>query len=161
MVILSDCEFGDWQEGPCSLTCGGGVKVLTREILKEAEGHGACAGDTMVVSLCHNQPCDRDCLWADWEAEAACSKACGGGAQTLTRRRARNASGNGLPCQGENTRLAHCNEALCPGVVLLIVVLVLLLLFAPLGFLCYRNKYSRLHTPNISFRVPNSIRLWK
>ena len=70
-------------------------------------------------------------------------------------------SAHKLVLSASDSHQAHCNEALCPGVVLLIVGLVLLLLFAPLGFLCYRNKYSRLHTPNISFRVPNIIRLGK
>ena len=137
------------------------MKELTRDILREARGHGGCVGETKVFSVCESHPCDVDCLWGAWQAEAACSQPCGGGAQTLSRARTRNASGNGLLCQGENTRLSHCNEALCPGVVLLIVGLVLLLLFAPLGFLCYRNKYSRLDAPNISFRVPNIIRLGK
>ena len=94
-VTRSDCVFGDWREGPCSLTCGGGVKVFTREILREARGPGVCAGETEVVSAC-GKPCDLDCLWGSWEAETACSEACGGGAQTLTRTRARNASGSGL-----------------------------------------------------------------
>ena len=137
------------------------MKVLTREILREEQGHGACAGDTEVVSVCQSQPCDLDCLWGNWQAEAACCKPCGGGAQTLTRARTRNASGNGLLCQGENTRLGHCNEALCPGVIVLIVGLVLLLISAPIGFLCYRRKYSGLYSPTSSFKLPNMIKLGK
>ena len=57
-VSLLDCKFGGWQEGPCSLSCCRGVKVLTREILREARGHGVCAGDTELVSPCASQPCD-------------------------------------------------------------------------------------------------------
>ena len=78
-ISILDCQFGAWEEGPCSLSCGGGVKVLTREILKEARGHGACAGETEIVSPCSSQPCDLDCQWSDWAEEAACSKSCGGG----------------------------------------------------------------------------------
>ena len=102
-----------------------------------------------------------DCEFGDsWEAETACSKACGGGVQILTRTRARNASGNGLACQGENTRLGHCNQNLCPWVIMIIVVL-LLLISALLAFFCFRHKYSPLNGPTVSFKMPNIIRLGK
>ena len=77
-----------------------------------------------------------DCEFGDsWEAETACSKACGGGLQILTRTRARNASGNGLACQGENTRLDHCNENVCPWVIMIIVVI---------GMASFLSKYQTL-----------------
>ena len=134
---------------------------MTRDILREARGHGGCVGETEVFSACESQSCDVDCLWGNWEAEAACSKPCGGGAQTLARTRARNASGNGLPCLGENTRLGHCNETLCPGLIMIIVGLVLLPILGLVGFLCYRHRYSRLDLPTISFKMPNIVRLGK
>ena len=137
------------------------MKGLTREILREAINHGGCVGETEVFSACESQPCDVDCLWGDWEAEAACSKPCGGGVQILTRTRARNASGNGQPCLGENTRLGHYNETLCPGVISLIVVIPVIPVIAviAIGFLCYRHRYSRLDLPPMSFEMPDIIRL--
>ena len=52
--------------------------MLTREILRDARGHGVCAGDTELFSPCASQPCDVDQ---------------GRGAQTLPRVGARNESG--------------------------------------------------------------------
>ena len=109
------------------------MKVGNREILKEARGHGACAGETEIVSPCNSQPCDWDCHWSDWTEEAACSKSCGGGTKTMKRNIVRNSSGNGLACTGEASRLADCNEFLCPGILAAIVVLSILLALAIIG----------------------------
>ena len=142
------------------------MKVLTREILKEARGHGICAGETEIVSPCNSQPCDWDCHWSDWTEEAACSKSCGGGTKTMRRNIVRNSSGNGLACTGEASRLADCNEFLCPGVLAAIVVLSLLLAFAIiiLGIVYFKRKYNLLDNnspPKVSFNMPNIIKMTK
>ena len=165
-ISLLDCQFGAWEEGACSLTCGGGVKVGTREILKEARGHGACAGETEIVSPCNSQPCDWDCHWSDWTEEAACSKSCGGGTKTMRRNIVRNSSGNGLPCAGEASRLYYCNDFLCPDVLAAIVIptLLLVLTIISLGVLYFNRKYNILENnglPKVSFSLPNIIEIMK
>ena len=71
-------------------------------------------------------------IWVCLKTETACSKVCGGG---VTRTMARNVSGNGLACLGENTRLDHCNENVCPWVIMIIVVI---------GMASFLSKYQTL-----------------
>ena len=78
----------------------------------------------------------------------------------------RNSSGNGLACTGETTRLADCNEFLCPGVLAAIVVLSILLAFAIiiLGIVYFKRKYNLLDNnslPKVSFNMPNIIKMTK
>ena len=142
------------------------MKVLNREILKEARGHGACAGETEIISPCSSQPCDLDCQWSDWAEEAACSKSCGGGTKTMRRNIVRNNSGNGLACTGEATRVDLCNEFFCPNVVAAIVVPTLLLACSViiLGIVYFKRKYNILDNnslPKVSFKMPNIIKMTK
>ena len=142
------------------------MKDLTREILKEARGHGACAGETDIVSPCNSQPCDLDCLWSDWSKEAACTKSGGGGTKMTRRKIVRNSSGNGLPCTGEAIRLDGCNDFLCPDILAVIVVLSLLLALAIiiLGILCYKRNYKITDNtghPKVSFKMPNIVKIIK
>ena len=153
-VIILDCQFGAWKEASCSATCGSGVKVLNREIIQEARGHGGCDGETEVLSPCNTEPCPEhlDCQWADW-TESDCSASCGGG--TLTRRRtvARSATGLGLNCTGKATELEGCNQQICPAVWAAVLVSLLLLLLACLSLIYCRRKYTVNHTP-VSFNMP-------
>ena len=142
------------------------MKVLTREILREARGHGACAGETEDESACNSQPCDLPCLWSDWREEAACTKSCGGGTKTLRRNIVRNNSGNGLPCAAEDTRLEYCNDFLCPDVLAAIVIptLLLVLTIISLAVLYFTRKYNILENnglPMVSFNMPNIIKITK
>ena len=155
-LIILDCQFGPWEEASCSATCGSGVKVLTRKITQEARGHGAaCTGQTEMTSPCNTEPCpeDKDCQWADW-TESECSETCGGG--TLTRRRtiARNATGLGVNCTGETTKMEACNQHLCPSAlaVILVIIFLILLVFLSIIFIYYRRKYTVKRTP-VSFNL--------
>ena len=119
------------------------MKVLSREVMREARGHGECEGEREVVASCNSQPCDEDCVWGDWQEVTTCSKECGGGVQTLARTVVRNASGLGLTCAGDNTMLGHCNELLCPGVLAAILLpSTLLLILATLSACCFRRRYT-------------------
>ena len=142
------------------------MAVLTREIVREARGHGACAGETEILSDCSSQPCDLDCLWAQWTEEAACTKSCGGGTRRMRRNIVRNSSGNGLPCTGEAIRLDDCNDSLCSDVLAAIVVLSLLLVLAIiiLGIVFYRKKFKLLDNewiPKVSFNMPSIVKILK
>ena len=163
-ISILDCEMSAWKEGPCSLTCGGGEKVLTREILKEARGHGDC-GKTERVSPCNSQPCDIDCHWSEWTEEVACNKSCGGGTKMMRRNMVRNSSGNGLPCTGEFTKLDDCNNFLCPKEAVIVVLsLLLAVAIIILGILYFKRKYNILENnglPKVSFKMPNIVKITK
>ena len=156
-LIILDCQFGAWEEASCSATCGSGVKVLSREIIQEARGHGACDGETEVLSPCNTEPCPEhlDCQWADW-TESDCSASCGGGTLTRSRTRLSNNTGLGLNCTGETTQLEGCNQHICPSVwaaVLISLLLRLLLAFLFISFIYCGRKYRVDHTP-VSFNMP-------
>ena len=144
------------------------MKDLTREILREARGHGACDGETDIVSPCNSHPCDLDCLWSDWSEEAACTKSCGGGTKMMTRSVMRNSSGNGLPCTGETIRLDDCNDFICPDILaaLIVLCLVLAITIIYLGILCYSVDFYRKiidneRIPKVSFSMPNIVKITK
>ena len=58
LSLSSDCELGQWVAGPCSRSCGGGLKVVTRQVVRHSRGHGrACSGETETEVECNTQPC--------------------------------------------------------------------------------------------------------
>ena len=141
-----DCEFGDWREDePCSLSCGGGVRVVSREILQDRRAHGRpCTGNLEVMVECNTQPCDEDCQWSDWEEDTLCSEECGGGFQNLSRYIARNNTGQGLPCSGDKKKLVDCNQLLCPVLqTVLAVVLTSVILVLTVGLICFCKRKHR------------------
>ena len=54
-----DCQFGTWEEGRCSATCGtSAYKILTRKIIKEPLfGGKPCKGKTNKTEICDFPPC--------------------------------------------------------------------------------------------------------
>ena len=158
--VGADCRFSDWEMGACSTSCGGGVALWTREILREARDHGVC-GETRKEVECNTQPCKVDCEWSHWEEVTLCTKECGGGVQTLSRNILRNVSGDGKPCTGKATTRIHCNEFICPGVVAAIVLptLIAVLAILILGFKYNKTKYNILKNAEVSFNMRNIIKL--
>ena len=52
-----DCEWGEWQIGDCSKTCGKGSRTRTRtKIVEEANG-GKCEGGSTMQEPCEEQDC--------------------------------------------------------------------------------------------------------
>mmetsp|Transcript_10485 Transcript_10485/g.18949 ORF Transcript_10485/g.18949 Transcript_10485/m.18949 type:complete len:841 (+) Transcript_10485:111-2633(+) len=112
------CHWGAWSEWDaafCSVTCGGGTKVRTREKA------GACSSDEQGLTesqqrSCGEIPCPINCVWADWRewgSGGTCSASCGGGVQTRTRF-FRPAYFAGLPCDGNSSETRVCNDQPCP-----------------------------------------------
>ena len=53
-----DCEWGQFEIGECSQTCGGGMRTNTRSRIVIAEHGGAeCLGLNAVEESCNNQEC--------------------------------------------------------------------------------------------------------
>ena len=57
LVSKIDCEWGEWQIGDCSKTCGKGSRTRTRtKIVEEANG-GKCEGGSTMQEPCDEQDC--------------------------------------------------------------------------------------------------------
>ena len=53
-----DCEWGQFEIGECSQTCGGGMRTNTRSHIVTAEHGGLeCLGPDAVNETCNNQEC--------------------------------------------------------------------------------------------------------
>ena len=72
------CSVARWSSwGDCSVTCGVGTRVRTRQVCD--------LGVTHATQACDMGPCPWHCevsTWADW---GACSATCGGGVKVRTR----------------------------------------------------------------------------
>ena len=57
LVSKIDCEWGEWQVGDCSNTCGIGIRTTKRtKIVEEANG-GKCEGGSTMQESCNEQDC--------------------------------------------------------------------------------------------------------
>ena len=53
-----NCEWGDWEVGFCSKTCGGGERINQRTpFVKAAFGGVTCSGPSNVTEECNKQEC--------------------------------------------------------------------------------------------------------
>ena len=55
------------------------------------------------------------CIWHDWQ-EGECSKSCGGGTRTNTRKPSIDAKHGGDDCPGSSIVTESCNVQECPGI---------------------------------------------
>lgn len=106
-----DCTWNEWEEGECSVTCGGGTRVDTRTIFSQELHKGFCdpEGDLRVVANCNNDPCEKpiDCEWNDWEDSTQCSVTCDEGTISYTRTKKVDERSGGV-CKGETTLVKKC-----------------------------------------------------
>ena len=57
MFISVNCEWGEWVQGDCSATCGGGTHTKTRtKAIKEQYG-GSCVGVSSMQEDCNTLDC--------------------------------------------------------------------------------------------------------
>ena len=99
-----------------------------------------------------------DCVLGDWEAETNCSKSCGGGTLTLTRRIIKNNRGHGLACSGDNTRRHTCNDFICPGIVVAILLFPLLLFLSAAISVIFGFKWKYdINIPSVFFAQPDHV----
>jgi len=107
-------EWTDWTE--CSVSCGGGIKVKTREcVLQKALGAEKlkllCTGDSLESAACNEETCPKPTEWSEW---SQCSKSCGGGTRTKTRECVNQRDPSGNPCQVDLDETETCNNNPCP-----------------------------------------------
>merc|ERR1711865_815622 len=86
----TDCVVSPWTAwGSCSLTCGSGKQVRTRQIIEAAKYGGACLPLTS-NRACNKQACPVNCVVSEWTKWSECSRRCegdrgGGGISTRSR----------------------------------------------------------------------------
>jgi hypothetical protein len=107
-----DCVLSDWDAGNCSQPCGGGEQINIRTVLTPASGGGQACGPLTDSVVCNTQECPVNCDLSSW-THGQCSKTCGGGMQTNTRRILRQPANDGTMC-GSLSEESACNTQTCP-----------------------------------------------
>ncbi|XP_055957003.1 coadhesin-like [Patella vulgata] len=110
--------WGAWLPySACSVTCGGGQKIRTRDCDSPAPAYGgdACPGIGSETLPCNTQVCPVDGNWGSWSTFGSCTVTCGGGTQTRTRVCDSPVPANGgNTCPGSTTDNQACNSVACP-----------------------------------------------
>jgi hypothetical protein len=108
------CVAGAWNPwGVCSRTCGGGHRIRVKDYVTRAMHGGKSCSNMKQVQKCNPQACPVDCLVHGWSHWSKCSKTCGTGSQTKTRRVARAAKNGGKACP-TTSATQKCGTATCP-----------------------------------------------
>lgn len=111
-----DCKwssFGEWSS--CSKTCGDGYQSRQRSKLISAENGGRdCEGSSNDKQSCNLRNCPIDCEWGEYSDWSMCTKSCGGGEKSRTRKKLIQAENGGAACEGDSTEVTPCNIDSCP-----------------------------------------------
>ena len=57
LVLPVPCQWGSWDFGPCSKSCGGGVRIKSRTKVIEERNGGNCLGSSTVSEPCNTISC--------------------------------------------------------------------------------------------------------
>ena len=58
LSFLVDCKWGNWTFGECSSSCGGGIRLDTRqELIHATNGGNECTGPSNLTENCNIQEC--------------------------------------------------------------------------------------------------------
>ena len=114
--IPVDGSWGAWRPWTeCSTKCGGGRKRRSRKCDSPAPANGgtSCSGDGTKTMTCNTQPCE----WGSWSSWSSCSKTCGSGWKTRTRKCDSEDCGDGETSQSEECFSGPCGPGeLCQGI---------------------------------------------
>ncbi|KAF6212098.1 hypothetical protein GE061_012618 [Apolygus lucorum] len=111
-----DGGWGEWREGACSRSCGGGVRKRRRlcDNPSPSSGGKTCSGSHEDEIRCGDVPCPVDGGWSDWTKWSGCSSSCGFGWKQRYRFCDRpKPSQGGRPCDGEATDQRRCDLPPC------------------------------------------------
>jgi hypothetical protein len=112
-VVPVDCQVSAWSLGTqCSAQCGGGSSVRSRCVtVRPLYGGKSCPSLHEEVP-CNTQKCPVDCQVSSWNAWSSCSKKCGGGVKTRSRKVLVQPLAGGKACPAL-TESEVCNQASC------------------------------------------------
>jgi len=89
-----------------------GYMQATREVHMAAGLEGTDCPELSAKLPCNDQPCPRDCAVNEWAKWSTCSKACGGGTTSRTRKVVVQAKDGGKSCPMVESRKS-CNVGMC------------------------------------------------
>lgn len=113
-----NCELSEWGGWSiCDKECGTGSQTRNRRILTSAANGGQECGALTDTRECNTNECPVDCELGPWSEWSLCSKTCGGGEQTRTRRVVVPSANGGRDC-GELVETIACNTQACNSVIL-------------------------------------------
>eukprot|EP00992_Anisonema_acinus_P015677 TRINITY_DN9845_c0_g1_i1.p1 TRINITY_DN9845_c0_g1~~TRINITY_DN9845_c0_g1_i1.p1 ORF type:complete len:1608 (-),score=285.57 TRINITY_DN9845_c0_g1_i1:1661-6484(-) len=106
------CQLTEWSVwDPCTVTCAGGQRQRTREVLPGMQCDGK---ELLQTEICNTDPCPIDCEVGEWQW-SDCSLDCGGGTQTGFREILVQDANGGQECPGPNQLVDEraCNTQCC------------------------------------------------
>nr|XP_039248800.1 fibrillin-3-like [Styela clava] len=111
-----DCAWNDWGDwGECTKTCNKGMQSRERSVNVFALCAGQdCDGTTSETRSCNDFCCPSQCEYHPWGEWSMCSKSCGNGTQTRSRKVEMGSSCIAEKCQGEKTEIRDCSTNCCP-----------------------------------------------
>ena len=108
-----NCVVSDWKDWTgCSKTCGIGINVRGRSIMRQAQHGGTPCPLLKEQHSCNARPCPVHCEQASWASWSACDRTCGGGTATRVRNTKVNSEFGGSAC-GSTNDSKKCNAFLC------------------------------------------------
>jgi hypothetical protein len=110
-----DSKFSKWSNyGPCSKTCGTGIKIKTRSVVTDPKFGGVATPALSFSAVCNTFRCPIDCKVSTYTAYSSCTKTCGtAGTKTRSRSVLTPAAHGGVECAGAVDTVG-CNRFGCP-----------------------------------------------
>lgn len=106
---LQDCEVTPWNERECSVTCGGGLQKLVRNVVVPPDEGASCPPLEMEQS-CAEVECPVDCQQSSWSEWSDCTAKCGGGVKQRMRKITQESEHGGKPCEGFSEAASCAND---------------------------------------------------
>lgn len=114
-----DGGYTQWSEyGPCSVTCGEGVKTRRRTCSNPppSKGGNPCTDPAEEYTQCGG-PCPVDGGYTEWTEYGPCSVTCGKGTRIRTRTCTNpRPSDGGKSCDEPSSEYIACDEGACPAI---------------------------------------------
>ncbi|TRY80725.1 hypothetical protein TCAL_06305 [Tigriopus californicus] len=109
--------FSDWDNGPCSVSCGAGRMVQTRTCSNPTPQNGGkdCQGESKQIVPCILDQCPVHGRFSEW-TNGPCSVSCGKGKMVQTRTCSKPAPQHGgRDCVGATFQISECIRPECPS----------------------------------------------
>ena len=111
-----DCKVTAWNFSKCTKSCGSGLKSGGRTIVVEAQHGGKACPKLTTTVQCGAEACPIDCTTTPFTPWSPCTRSCGGGKSTRTRKILGQPKVGGKAC-GATVEHTKCNVHRCDGAV--------------------------------------------